>query len=63
MTVEGKQRAFPVGGLAALFAATAALPLLALPGEHEPFEYLIAGTFATGISLTTVIVLFIKGRF
>lgn len=49
------------GGIVALYAASATLPLVAIPGSHEPFEYLVDGVFATAVSLSVTFICFLKG--
>ena len=48
--------------MASLFAVSAALLVLILPGSRESIDYLIAGTFATAISLVVAFVFVVKGR-
>jgi hypothetical protein len=62
VSAERKQQAFSFGGAAAVYAMSAALPLMALPRIHEPFEYLVDGVFATAVSLSALFVWFLKGR-
>jgi hypothetical protein len=50
------------GRLAILFVTTAALIVLALPGAREAFDYLIAGTFASALTLVVAFGLFVTGR-
>ena len=42
------------GGFALLFAAFVALLLRVLPGVHTPFDYMVAGTFATALALIVI---------
>jgi hypothetical protein len=37
-----------------LFLGALALILLVIPGNRRPFDYMVAGTFATGIALTAI---------
>ena len=63
MSAERKKQVSSAGWLAALFAASAIIPLLTLPGIHEDFEYLVDGVFATTVSLAAIFVWFLKERF
>jgi hypothetical protein len=45
-----------------LFLALMFFLARAFPGHHRPFDYMVAGTFATAITLTAVFVLFVKRR-
>jgi hypothetical protein len=38
-------------GVTVVYIGLAAIFLLAMPAPHEPFDYLVAGAFATGIGL------------
>lgn len=40
-----------VPGLIAIYFGLAVIFLLAMPAPHGPFEYLVAGAFATGVCL------------
>lgn len=42
------------GGFALLFAAFVALLLRVLPGARTPFDYMVAGTFATALALIVI---------
>jgi hypothetical protein len=57
---EGKKRGHLVGGVASLFAVSAALLVLILPGGREAIDYLIAGTFATAIALVAAFAIFVR---
>ena len=45
-----------------LFLALVIFLVWAFPGHRRPFDYMLAGTFATAITLTAVFVLFVKRR-
>jgi hypothetical protein len=45
-----------------LFLALLILLVWAFPGHRRPFDYMVAGTLATAITLTAVFVLFVKRR-
>jgi hypothetical protein len=49
-----------VGRLASLFAVSAALLVFVLPGGRQDIDYLIAGTFATAISLAAAFVVLVR---
>jgi hypothetical protein len=38
-------------GVTVVYIGLAAIFLLAMPAPHDPFDYLVAGAFATGIGL------------
>jgi hypothetical protein len=44
-----------LGRLILLFAVSAGLLVLMLPGARKPIDYMIVGTFATAISLAVVL--------
>jgi hypothetical protein len=46
-----------------LFLALVILLVWAFPGHRRPFDYMVAGTFATAITLTAVFLVFVKRRF
>ena len=50
------------GRLGLLFLGAAAPMVLALPGAREAFDYLIAGTFASALTLVVAFGLFVTGR-
>jgi hypothetical protein len=62
MMIEPRRPLERIRVLVLLFPSMAALSLRAIPGAHDPFEYLIAGTFATAVSLLAVFTFFVKGR-
>ena len=45
------------------FLALVILLVWAFPGHRRPFDYIVAGTFATAITLTAVFLVFVKRRF
>jgi len=62
VSVERRKQAISFGSAALVYATSAALPLLALPQIHEPFEYLVDGVFATAMSLSAIFFWVLKGR-
>jgi Kef-type K+ transport system membrane component KefB len=54
VTVPLKRAAFLSGGALLVLAVLAALVLHLMPSPHRPFEYMIAGTAATGVALAVV---------
>lgn len=50
------------GRLGLLFVGAAALMVLVLPGARETFDYLIAGTFASALTLVVAFGLFATRR-
>jgi len=53
---------FLFGGFAVLFAAFVAVLLRVLPGERRPFDYMVAGTFATALALIVVFIVVARHR-
>ncbi len=49
-----KRATFLLGGALMVLAVLAALVLRVMPPPHRPFEYMIAGTAATGVALAVV---------
>jgi uncharacterized transporter YbjL len=62
VTLEPKNYARLAGGLTILFVTAAALMAWALPGAAQAFDYLIAGTFASAVTLTAAFGLFVWER-
>lgn len=62
VTVETKRPFLLIGAFAVLFAAFVFLLLRLLPGERRPFDYMVAGTFATALALIVVFVLILRRR-
>jgi hypothetical protein len=48
--------------MAILFVCAAALMAWVLPGAREAFDYLIAGAFASALTLVVAFGLFVTGR-
>ena len=55
-----KRPAVLIPGLLVVYVGVAMLVLLAMPGARGPFEYLVAGAFATGVCLMIGFGLYIK---
>ena len=51
-----------IPGAILFYLAAAGLFLLALPQPREPLQYMVAGAFATAISLLALFVLYAFGR-
>ena len=62
MTRGVKRPILLFGGFAGLFALFVALLLRVLPGERRPFDYMVAGTFATALALAVIFVFAIRRR-
>jgi hypothetical protein len=60
VTLERKRYVRLAAGIAALFVSCAGLTVLALPGSRQSFDYLIAGTFASAVTLCVMLGLFVK---
>jgi uncharacterized BrkB/YihY/UPF0761 family membrane protein len=59
---EPKRPFFLIGAFAVLFVAFVILLLRVLPGERRPFDYMVAGTFATALALIIMFVLIVRRR-
>ena len=57
-----KPAIFPCGAVL-FYLAMAKMFLLALPGPREPLHYMVAGAFATAVSLLVAFALYTLGRF
>lgn len=57
LALSRKSGAAPAGLLAALFAGSAAFAWLILPSPHTPFHGMLAGAFATGITMLALLTL------
>jgi hypothetical protein len=62
VTLETKRPFILFGGFAILFVAFVVLLLRLLPGERSPFEYMVAGTFATALALVVMFVVAARQR-
>jgi hypothetical protein len=62
MPLRDKKLAMIVAGVVLFYLAMAEVFLLALPKPHEPLQYMVAGAFATAISLLVPFVLYALGR-
>lgn len=62
VTRETRRPLLLFGGFGLLFAAFVLVLLRVLPGERSPFEYMVAGTFATALALVLVFVAVIPRR-
>jgi FtsH-binding integral membrane protein len=49
-----------IAGLVVLYVGMAVVFLLAIPTPREPFAYLVAGAFATGICLMATFAIYAK---
>jgi hypothetical protein len=50
------------GGFACLFAVFVAILLWVLPGDRRPFDYMVAGSFASALALISVLVVILRRR-
>ena len=62
MTVEIKPPVVLIASIVLVFSAVIALMLWAIPGDRRPFEYMVAGTFATALTLLVVFLFAIRRR-
>ena len=63
MTLGGKRPIVRMARVGVGFLALVILLVWALPGHRRSFDYMVAGTFATAITLTAVFLVFVKRRF
>ena len=62
VTREFKRPFLLFGGFALLFAVFAAILLRVLPRERSPFDYMVAGSFATALALIFLFVFILRRR-
>lgn len=62
VTLEIKPPVILIASLILIFVALIAVLLWALPGERRPFDYMVAGTFATAITLVALFLFTLKRR-
>lgn len=62
VTRETKRPFILFGGFAILFAVFVAVLIRLLPGDDGPFEYMVAGTFATALALVVMFVIVARNR-
>jgi len=62
MTLETKRPFILFGGFAVLFVAFVTLLIRVLPGPRTPFDYMVAGTFATALALVVMFVVVASRR-
>ena len=62
MTLEIKPPVILIAGLILIFAALIGLLLWVIPGERHAFDYMVAGTFATAITLLAVFLFTLRRR-
>lgn len=62
MTIEIKPSVILMVSLILLFTALIGILLWVIPGERKPFDYMVAGTFATAITLLVLFVFTLKRR-
>jgi hypothetical protein len=58
-----KHPALLISAFAVLYIAMAAIFILAMPAARGPFEYLVAGAFATGVCLLAGFALYARAAF
>jgi uncharacterized membrane protein len=62
VTLEIKPPVILLVGLILLFTALIGILLWVIPGERRAFDYMVAGTFATAITLLVVFVFTLRRR-
>jgi len=62
VTIEIKPPVVLIASLILIFTALVGILLWVIPGDRRPFDYLVAGTFATAITLLVLFVFTLKRR-
>jgi hypothetical protein len=62
VTQSDRKHAFILAGVVLFYLIMAEMFLLALPEPREPLQYMVAGAFATAVSLLVAFVLYALGR-
>lgn len=62
MTVEIKPQVILIASVILIFTALIGILLWVIPGDRQPFDYMVAGTFATAITLLVLFVFTLKRR-
>jgi multisubunit Na+/H+ antiporter MnhB subunit len=62
MVLGERKPALVLSGVVLFYLAMAELFLAALPQPREPLQYMVAGAFATAVSLLVAFVLYATGR-
>jgi hypothetical protein len=60
VTVEIKPPVILIASLILIFIALIGILLWAIPGDRRPFDYMVAGTFATAITLLALFLFTLK---
>lgn len=61
MTMRNKKPGFVWALILCLYIASAGLFLMVIPQPREALQYMVAGAFATGVSLALAFVLYVLG--
>jgi hypothetical protein len=62
VTVEIKPPVILIASLILIFAVLIGVLLWVIPGDRKPFDYMVAGTFATAITLLALFLFSLKRR-
>jgi hypothetical protein len=62
VTIEIKPPVIWLISLVLIFAALIGILLWVIPGDRRPFDYMVAGTFATAITLFVLFLFTLKRR-
>lgn len=62
MTLEIKPPVILIASLILIFTALIGILLWIIPGERQPFDYMVAGTFATAITLLVLFLFTLRRR-
>lgn len=62
VTLETKRPFILFGGFAILFVAFVVLLIRVMPGARTPFDYMVAGTFATALALVVMFIVMASRR-
>ena len=62
MTIEIKPSVILIALLVLIFSVLIGILLWMIPGDRRPFDYMVAGTFATAITLVVLFLFTLKRR-
>jgi len=62
VTLEIKPPVILIASLILIFTALIGILLWVIPGDRRPFDYMVAGTFATAITLFAIFLVTLKRR-
>jgi len=62
VTIEIKPPVILIAGLVLILTALIAILVWVIPADRRPFDYMVAGTFATAITLVALFLFTLKRR-